>query len=123
VILTVIGVLFIAWPESFLRFFIHDPEVISAGVQSLRIISAGVLFYGLGMVLVNSFNGAGDTVTPTWINFICFWIIEIPLAWLLAIVFGWNEKGVFYSIIIAESLLTIISFLIFRKGNWKLKSA
>ena len=123
VILTVIGVLFIAWPESFLRFFIHDPEVISAGVQSLRIISAGFLFYGLGMVLVNSFNGAGDTATPTWINFICFWIIEIPLAWLLAIVFGWNEKGVFYSIIIAESLLTIISFLIFRKGNWKLKSA
>ena len=77
--------------------------------------------YGLGMVLINSFNGAGDTKTPTIINLVCFWLLEIPLAYFLAITLGMNEDGVFYSIIIAESILTIAAVIIFKKGKWKLK--
>jgi Na+-driven multidrug efflux pump len=106
-------------PDVFIRMFISDPAVVIPGAQCLRIISIGFLAYGFGMVLVHAFNGAGDTRTPTWINFICFWIIEIPLAYLLAISFGIGEQGVFYAIVISETLLTFIAFVMFKKGKWK----
>jgi len=80
-----------------------------------------MLAYGLGMVMVNSLNGAGDTTTPTKINFFCFWLLEIPLAYFLAITLGAEEKGVFYAIVIAETALTVISAIIFKRGKWKLK--
>jgi len=75
----------------------------------------------MGMVLLNSINGAGDTQTPTLLNLISFWIVEIPVAYLLAIQFGWNQKGVFYAIIIAEAVLTLIALYWFKTGRWKLK--
>lgn len=121
VVLGFIGLVLIALPDTFIRMFIQDQEVIRYGAACLRIISYGFLFYGLGMVLVNSLNGAGDTLTPVWINLICFWIIEIPLAYYLAVHTGLNEKGVYFSIVIAETIMTLMAFVIFRKGKWKLK--
>jgi putative MATE family efflux protein len=114
-----IGVIFVLIPEFFVRMFIADPAVLIPGAQCLRIISIGFLAYGFGMVLVQAFNGAGDTRTPTWINFICFWMIEIPLAYWLAIPLGIGEQGVFYAIVTAETLLTILAFIVFKKGRWK----
>jgi Na+-driven multidrug efflux pump len=114
-----LGMILAIFPEFFIRMFIDDPAVVYPGAQCLRIISIGFLSYAFGMVLIHAFNGAGDTRTPTWINFICFWIIEIPLAYLLAIPFGVGEQGVFYSIVIAETLLTIMAFIVFKKGKWK----
>jgi putative MATE family efflux protein len=121
ILLSTIGLVFILIPNFFLSFFSEDELVIKAGAVGLRIISFGFIAYGLGMVLIQSFNGAGDTYTPTLMNFICFWMIELPVAYFLAIVLGLEEKGVFYSIIIAESILTILAFILFKRGKWKLK--
>jgi putative MATE family efflux protein len=101
-------------------FFTIDPVVARYGIEALRIICLGYFFYAYGMVLAQAFNGAGDTVTPTWMNIICFWIIEIPLAWGLAILLGWGVTGVFASIAISESLLAMLSAVVFRRGRWKL---
>jgi len=119
ILMGIIGLAFICMPAFFIRFFMDDSLVIEAGAKCLQIISYGFLAYGFGMVMVQSFNGAGDTRTPTWINFICFWLVEIPLAYFLAIPLGLNENGVFYAIVIAETLLTLFAFLLFRQGKWK----
>jgi Na+-driven multidrug efflux pump len=116
-----IGFVLVVMPSPFISLFIHDPLVLKAGIECLRIVSIGFIAYGFGMVLVNSFNGAGDTTTPLTINIFAFWLIEIPLAWLLAIKAGMNEEGVFTAIVIAESLMTITTWIVFRKGKWKLK--
>ena len=121
ILLGVIGLILVFFPEIFIRIFIDNENVIKAGVLGLRIISIGFIAYGLGMVLVNSFNGAGDTSTPLKINIFAFWFVEIPLAWLLAIKAGFNEEGVFIAIVVAESLMTLIAWLVFRRGKWKLK--
>jgi putative MATE family efflux protein len=121
VLLSVIGLILVTFPETFIRMFISNENVIKSGVPALRIISIGFVAYGLGMVLVNSFNGAGDTATPLKINIFAFWCVEIPLAWLLAIKAGFNEEGVFIAIVIAESLMTLIAWIVFRRGKWKLK--
>ena len=114
-----IAFVFILSPGFFIRLFIDDPGVIASGMSGLRIISYGFLSYALGMVLVQAFNGAGDTATPTFINFFCFWLFEIPLAYLLALPFGLEEKGVYIAIVAAESLVTVAAVLIFRRGRWK----
>jgi putative MATE family efflux protein len=121
ILLGVLGFILFLSPEYFISLFIDNENVIKSGVLGLRIISIGFIAYGLGMVLVNSFNGAGDTSTPLKINIIAFWLVEIPLAWVLAIKAGLNEQGVFISIVIAESLMTLIAWLVFRRGKWKLK--
>jgi len=121
ILLSVIGLFLVIFPETFIRMFITNENVIRSGVPALRIISIGFVAYGLGMVLVNSFNGAGDTSTPLKINIFAFWFVEIPLAWLLAIKAGLREEGVFIAIVIAESLMTLIAWIIFRRGKWKLK--
>jgi putative MATE family efflux protein len=120
ILLGIVGMVLIAFPSFFIKLFIDDPAVIMHGASGLRIISYGFAAYGLGMVLINSFNGAGDTTTPVKINFLVFWMIEIPLAYFLAIVMKYEETGVFASIVISETLLTIVAWLIFRRGKWKL---
>jgi putative MATE family efflux protein len=119
VILTAVALAFITVPGSIVRVFTADPEVIPIAVDCLRIISFGNLGYAYGMVMVQAFNGAGDTVTPTIINIFGFWLFEIPLAWLLAFPFGYGAAGVFASIPVAEGLITVISLVVFRKGSWK----
>lgn len=121
ILLSVIGLILVLFPETFIRVFIDNEIVIKHGVPALRIISFGFVSYGLGMVLVNSFNGAGDTTTPLKINVFAFWFIEIPLAWFLALKAGLNEEGVFYAIVIAESVMTLIAWIVFRRGKWKMK--
>ena len=120
-LLGMIGAVLALFPEPFIRLFITDDKVIASGVLCLRIVSLGYISYGLGMVLANSFNGAGDTSTPLKINIVAYWLVEIPLAYFLAIRSGLEEEGVFISIVVAETLLTIIAWLVFRRGKWKLK--
>jgi putative MATE family efflux protein len=121
ILLGIIGLVLVIIPAPFIRLFIQDQVVLKAGIECLRIVSIGFIAYGFGMVLVNSFNGAGDTSTPLKINIFAFWLIEIPLAWILAMKAGMNEEGVFTAIVIAESIMTIIAWLVFRRGKWKLK--
>ncbi|MCX6335289.1 MAG: MATE family efflux transporter [Bacteroidia bacterium] len=121
ILLGTIGLFYIIFPGPLIRLFIDDPAVLNSGIECLRIISVGFVSYGFGMVMVNSFNGAGDTTTPLKINVFAFWMIEIPLAWILAIKSGMNENGVFWAIVIAESIMTITAYLVFRRGKWKLK--
>lgn len=113
--------LFIFTPHQLLAFFGTSEMSYDVAIRCMRIISFGNIFYGLQMVIGQAFNGAGDTYTPTLLNFIGFWIIEIPLAALLALVFDWKEDGVFYSIFIAETILAIMSLLVFSRGKWKLR--
>jgi putative MATE family efflux protein len=121
ILLGLIGLVLVAFPAPFIRFFISDQSVLNAGIECLRIISIGFIAYGFGMVLVNSFNGAGDTTTPLKINIFAFWLIEIPLAWFLAVKAQMHEKGVFIAIVVAESIMTLTAWLVFRRGKWKLK--
>jgi len=101
--------------------FTMDPEVALYGVRCLRIVSAGFLFYGYAMVLTASFNGAGDTRTPTIINLVCLWMWEIPLAWALAHPFGFGPTGVFIAVSVAFSTMAFVSGWLFSKGMWKTK--
>ncbi len=89
-------------------------------VQALRIISTGYILYGISMVLMQAFNGAGDTRTPTWISFVGFWLLQIPMAWTMAITLNWGPLGVFIAIPLAESIIAFIYMYYFRKGKWKL---
>lgn len=111
----------VIFPGHFIRIFIQEPEVVALGSTALRIISTGFVFYGLGMVMIQGFNGSGDTMTPTLINLLCFWLIEIPLAWVLAIYFNLGLTGASFAIVVAESLLAVIAWILFRRGKWKLQ--
>jgi putative MATE family efflux protein len=119
VFLGLVGAVFLFFAEPILRFFTSDPEVLRYGVSCLRLVSCGFPFYAWGMVMVQSFNGAGDTWTPTWINLCCYWLFQIPLAWALAHPFGFEANGVFVSIALAESLLAVVGMVAFRRGRWK----
>jgi MATE family, multidrug efflux pump len=121
IILGLISIFLVLFPEPVIGIFIDNENVIRSGILGLRIVSIGFIGYGLGMVLVSSFNGAGDTSTPLKINVFAFWLLEIPLAWILAITLNMEEKGVFISIVIAETTMTFIAWFIFRQGKWKLK--
>lgn len=114
-----VGLIFILFARQIIGLFTHDPNVVPYGVDCLRIVAYGFLFYAYGMVLTQSFNGAGDTWTPTIINLFVFWLWELPLAYVLAIVLGVGPRGVFLAIMIAFSTLAIVSALVFRTGKWK----
>ena len=114
-----VSLLFLLAAEPIVLFINPDPGIAAIATRGLRIISLGYVFYGVGMVLTNAFNGAGDTRTPTIINLFCFWAFQIPLAWFLAIFLGLGPKGVFLAILTAESSLTVVSFFLLRRGNWK----
>lgn len=121
IFLGIIGLILAIWPEPVIRIFVQQADVVEKSVECLRIISIGFIAYGFGRVLVQSLNGAGDTLTPMLINIFCFWLFEIPLAYLLAIRFGMQERGVYYAIVIAETTSTITALLFFIRGKWKLK--
>ena len=119
--LVVVGIIFLLFAPQLIAAFSSDPEVVPYGVRCLRIVSAGFLFYGYGMVLTQSFNGAGDTRTPTLINLFCLWLFEIPLAWVLAHPLGFGPTGVFIAVSVAFSVLALVSAALFRQGSWKMR--
>ncbi|MGN6438024.1 MAG: MATE family efflux transporter [Agriterribacter sp.] len=120
VFMGVVSLTFILFADFIISYFTQEPDVKRYAVLAMRIISSGYIFYGMGMVFSNAFNGAGDTRTPTWINLFGFWFLQVPIAWLMANTLQWGPSGVFTAIPVAETAIAIASFLIFRKGRWKL---
>jgi putative MATE family efflux protein len=116
-----VGIVLYLFAHVIVAFFTTEPTVLAYGSDSLTIVALGFTFYGFGMVMETSFNGAGDTWTPTWINLFIFWIFEIPLAYVLAYHFGMGPHGVFWAITVAFSLLAVVSGLLFKLGYWKRK--
>ena len=119
IFLLAVSIIYIIAAPWILPFFDPNPAVISAGIISLRIICIGYVFFAYGMVIGQAFNGAGDTRTPTLMNFICFWLLQIPLGYLLAVSLGFGLVGVCAAIGISETVLAIMSILLFRQGKWK----
>ncbi|HEX8334168.1 MAG TPA: MATE family efflux transporter, partial [Segetibacter sp.] len=119
VFMGVVSIFFIMFAHGIVSFFTQEEIVISYAVDALRIVSAGYFFYGIGMVMANAFNGAGDTRTPTVINLFGFWFFQIPLAYLLAKTLGMGPLGVFIAIPVAETAITIAAYIVFKKGKWK----
>jgi len=117
-VLGALGVLFVVFADVAVGLFTKDPDVAPVATLGLRIVSGGFPFYAAGYVLTQSFNGAGDTVTPTLINLGCFWMFEIPLAYVLGR--GYGMPGVFWAMAIAFSLMSLVSAWLFRRGRWKL---
>lgn len=117
--MAVVTLIFFAFAKLIVQFMNKDIQVEQYAIQALQIISAGYIFYGIGMVLINSFNGAGDTKTPTLINLFGFWAFQIPLAYLLAKVFAFGPTGVFIAIPVSETAIAIAAFILFKKGKWK----
>lgn len=115
----VIMVCYLALAGPIIGMFTEVPAVLAEGTQALRVISLGYGFYGLGMVLSQAFNGAGDTRTPMLLNIVGFWMVEIPLAWFLAGPAGWGPAGVYASVALAESLVALGAIVFFRRGRWK----
>jgi putative MATE family efflux protein len=114
-----VGVFFIFFAEPIIRLFTSDPAVVPLAVSCLRILSYGNIGYAYGMVMLQAFNGAGDTVTPTIVNFFGFWLLEIPLAYVLAVPLKMQANGAYYSIVIAEAAIAAAGVLLFRRGRWK----
>lgn len=120
IFMLLVSVVYLAFAPQIIALFTEEVEVIENGSLCLRVIAAGYLFYGYGMVIINAFNGAGDTKTPTYINFVCFWLFQLPFAYFLAITLNYGPVGVFASITLAEVLIAIIGIIWFKKGKWKL---
>jgi putative MATE family efflux protein len=114
-----LGVFFVFFAEPIVRLFTQDPSVVPLAATCLRIVSYGNIGYAYAMVMLQAFNGAGDTVTPTIVNFFGFWLLEIPLAYWLAIPLRLQSNGVFYSIVIAEGSIAVASAVLFKRGKWR----
>ena len=114
-----LSVVFLIWSEPIVSIFSAVPEVVETASLCLRVFAMGYVFYAFGMVLIQSFNGAGDTKTPTYINFFCFWLFQLPLAYFTALHLAWGPLGVMMSIVLAEILLTLVSAYYFKRGRWK----
>jgi putative MATE family efflux protein len=122
VFLGALGMLFIVGAPWIVALFTGEAAVAASAIDALRVISAGFLFYAYGMVITQSFNGAGDTWTPTWINLGCFWCWEVPLGWFLALRTGLGAHGVYLAIAIAYATLAVVSVVLFRRGTWKTRA-
>lgn len=120
IFLGTITILFFTLAEKIVGIYTTDPAVVSSAVQCLQIVSLGYIFYAYGMVIIQSFNGAGDTLTPTIINIFGFWLFQIPFAYLMAIVLEFETTGAYIAIVTAESAMAVVAFIIFRRGKWKL---
>lgn len=114
-----VGVIFILFTEPIIRLFTNDPAVVPLAVSCLRILSSGNIGFAYGMVMLQAFNGAGDTVTPTIVNFFGFWLLEIPLAYALAVPLQFHANGAYYSIVVSEGAIAAAGILLFRRGRWK----
>jgi putative MATE family efflux protein len=119
IFMLVVSIIYFLAAQRIVPYFNPDPLVVSAGVMALRIFSIGYIFFAYGMVISSAFNGAGDTKTPTIINFICFWLIEIPLGYLFAITMKNGLEGVCWAVFVAETIMAIILIVLFKKGKWK----
>jgi putative MATE family efflux protein len=119
IFLGAVALVFIAAAEKLVAPFSTDPPVVAAAVSCLRTLAYGYVFYAYGMVMMQSFNGAGDTVTPAVLNVICFWLVQAPLAYVLSTSLGWGPQGVFVAITLANSLSAVLGILAFRRGTWK----
>jgi putative MATE family efflux protein len=114
-----VTVLFVFFSKPIIGIFTSEEEILNYGSHALQIIGLGYIFYGIGMVMIQALNGAGDTKTPTWINVVCFWMIQIPLAWVLSIYFKMGPTGAFIAIPTAETVLALAAWYFFKKGKWK----
>lgn len=119
--LLLVSIAYVIFSEELVRLFTDNESVVAFGGECLRVVSYGYIIYAVGMVLVQSFNGAGDTMTPTKINFFCYWLFEIPLAYVLALVLDLGPSGVYWSIVAAETAAAVVAIILFRQGKWKLK--
>ena len=119
IFLIAVSIIYFFFNQSLMSIFTADREVIGIGGEWLRILSYSYFVYGWWMVSVQAFNGSGDTKTPTKINFVFFWLIQIPLSYLLAITLEWGHSGVFWSVFISETSVGLFTLWIFTKGKWK----
>jgi Na+-driven multidrug efflux pump len=114
-----VAVVFFAVPRQMMGVFTADSAVVAIGAEWLRILSYSLFVYGWWMVSVQAFNGAGDTATPTWINVVFFWMIQIPLSWALAVHFAWGHSGVFWGVFLSETSVGLFTLWLFSRGKWK----
>ena len=114
-----VSVAFFFLHDELIALFTDDAQVIAIGGEWLAILSYSYFVYGWWMVSVQAFNGAGDTMTPTWINLVFFWLIQIPLAWALALPLGWAHSGVFWGVFISETAVGLFTLWLFSRGRWK----
>ena len=114
-----VSILYFIFAKPIMLLFNPDPVVVNNGILSLRIICAGYLFFAYGMVISQAFNGAGDTFTPTLLNLVCFWFMQIPLAYFMGITWGFGPSGIFAAVAISESVLAVLCVIVFRRGRWK----
>jgi putative MATE family efflux protein len=119
IFMTVLGILSVLAAPWIAALFSSDPDVLRYGTSCIRILGIGYPMYAIGMIMIQSLNGAGDTATPSTLNLLCFWLVQIPLAWWLAEPVSLGPNGIFWAIVIAESLLTALSVMAFRRGGWK----
>lgn len=119
IFMTFVTVLFVFFATPIIRIFTHDEAIVAYGAKALQIIGTAYIFYGMGMVMTQALNGAGDTRTPTVINFVCFWLVQIPLAYLLAKGLDLRSTGAFMAIPIAETMIALMAWWFFRRGKWK----
>jgi putative MATE family efflux protein len=116
-----VGVVFFAFAPAIIRLFTQDPAVVGDAIACLRIFSCGNVAFAYGMVMLQAFNGAGDTLTPTYVNLFGFWMVEIPLAWWLAMHTALRVNGVFVAVVVAQTVVVLVSLMLFRRGRWALK--
>jgi Na+-driven multidrug efflux pump len=119
VFMAAVMLFFLLLASPVISIYTSDPEVHRYGTMALQTIGSGFIFYGIGMVMMQALNGAGDTRTPTWINFVGFWLFQIPLAYILAKGLSWGPMGAFMGVPIAETAIAIAAYIIFKKGRWK----
>ncbi|WP_282136323.1 MATE family efflux transporter [Seonamhaeicola maritimus] len=115
-----VSIVYLIFAPQIIVLFNDTPDVVKYGSLCLRVIAAGYVFYGYGMVVINAFNGAGDTKTPTYINFVCFWLLQLPFAYVMALTLDFGPTGVFWAITLAEIIIAIVAVIWFKKGSWKL---
>ena len=121
IFLSAVAIVLVVFPATLVGLFTTEPDVLGYGASCLRLIGLGFPLYAVGMTMVQAFNGAGDTSTPTWLNLLCFWLLQLPLAYVLARSIDLGPTGVFVAAAIAESLLSVAAWIVFRRGTWKLK--